>query len=84
VKVDGAFIRNLSRSREDRIFVKAITDIAHGMGKRVIAEFVEDGDILRVLVELGVDFAQGYHFGRPAPLSECPGLAATRVGRSVG
>jgi diguanylate cyclase (GGDEF)-like protein len=84
VKVDGAFIRNLSRSREDRIFVKAITDIAHGMGKRVIAEFVEDGDILRVLVELGVDFAQGYHFGRPVPLSECPGLAATRVGRSVG
>ena len=75
VKVDGAFIRNLSRSREDRIFVKAITDIAHGMGKRVIAEFVEDGDILRVLEELGVDFAQGYHFGRPMTLSECMTLS---------
>jgi len=83
VKVDGAFIRNLSRSREDRIFVKAITDIAHGMGKRVIAEFVEDGDILQVIEELGVDFAQGYHFGRPVPLSECriapPVKAARRV-----
>ncbi len=82
VKVDGAFIRNLSRSREDRIFVKAITDIAHGMGKRVIAEFVEDGDILRVLEELGVDLAQGYHFGRPMPLSECqiaPMISAVRA-----
>lgn len=84
VKVDGAFIRNLSRSREDRIFVKAITDIAHGMGKRVIAEFVEDGDILGVLVELGVDFAQGYHFGKPMPLAECHSLLAPRVGRSFG
>lgn len=71
VKVDGAFIRNLSRSREDRIFVKAITDIAHGMGKRVVAEFVEDGETLGVLEELGVDFAQGYHFGRPMTLAEC-------------
>lgn len=76
VKVDGAFIRNLARSREDRIFVKAITDIAHGMGKRVVAEFVEDGDILSVLEELGVDFAQGYHFGRPTELSECQDVGA--------
>lgn len=83
VKVDGAFIRNLSRSREDRIFVKAITDIAHGMGKRVIAEFVEDGEILRVLAELGVDFAQGYHFGRPMPLSECKGVLSAPVGRTL-
>lgn len=84
VKVDGAFIRNLSHSREDRIFVKAITDIAHGMGKRVIAEFVEDGDILQVLVELGVDLAQGYHLGRPMPLSECQGMPVGRVGRALG
>jgi EAL domain-containing protein (putative c-di-GMP-specific phosphodiesterase class I) len=84
VKVDGAFIRNLSRSREDRIFVKAITDIAHGMGKRVIAEFVEDGDILRVLQELGVDFAQGYHFGKPVPLSECQSMARARAGGALG
>ena len=84
VKVDGAFIRNLSRSREDRIFVKAITDIAHGMGKRVIAEFVEDAEILRVLQELGVDFAQGYHFGRPMPLSECQSMTLMRAGAALG
>lgn len=71
IKIDGAFVRNLLQNREDRIFVKAITDISHGMGKRVIAEFVENAGILRVLEGLGVDFAQGYHLGKPVPLSEC-------------
>lgn len=69
VKIDGAFIRDLVENREDRIFVKAITDISHAMGKRVIAEFVENEAILDILGELGVDYAQGYHIGRPAPLS---------------
>jgi len=70
IKIDGAFIRNLARSREDRIFVQAITDVAHGLGKRVIAEFVESEDTLAVLGDLSVDFAQGYHLGRPVPFEE--------------
>ena len=79
VKVDGAFIRNLTKNPEDRIFVKAITDMAHGMGKRVTAEFVEDAEILELLLELGVDFAQGYYFARPRALEHCdvPALTAT-------
>ncbi|MCC8994689.1 MAG: EAL domain-containing protein [Candidatus Contendobacter sp.] len=72
VKIDGAFIRDLVENREDRLFVKAITDISHAMGKRVIAEFVENEAILHILGELGVDCAQGYHIGRPAPLSGQP------------
>jgi len=68
VKIDGTFIRELAANREDQIFVKSITDIAHGMGKRVVAEFVENEEILRILGEIGVDYAQGYHIGRPAPL----------------
>jgi len=70
VKIDGAFIRDLVENHEDRIFVKAITDISHAMGKRVIAEFVENAAILHILSELGVDYAQGYHIGRPAPLAD--------------
>lgn len=66
VKIDGAFIRNLPDSREDRIFVRAVTEMAHGMGKRVTAEFVENEEIVRILREIGVDYAQGYHIGRPA------------------
>lgn len=68
IKIDGAFIRELPHSREDRIFVKAVTDMSHGMGRRVIAEFVETVEILDILRELGVDCAQGYYFGKPARL----------------
>lgn len=66
VKIDGAFIRNLPNSREDRIFVRAVTEMAHGMGKLVTAEFVENEQIVEILKEIGVDYAQGYHIGRPA------------------
>ncbi|MEA3638449.1 MAG: EAL domain-containing protein [Lamprobacter sp.] len=67
VKIDGSFIRDLERNLEDRIFVRATTEMAHRMGKKVIAEFVESEAILKVLYELGIDFAQGYFIGRPIP-----------------
>jgi diguanylate cyclase (GGDEF)-like protein len=70
VKIDGAFIRDLANNREDRIFVKAITDMAHGMGKGVTAEYVETEAIYEILAELGVDYAQGYFLGRPQPEAE--------------
>ena len=70
VKIDGAFIRDLAKNPEDRIFVKAITDMAHGMGKGVTAEYVETEAIYEILGELGVDYAQGYYLGRPQPVAE--------------
>lgn len=66
IKIDGAFIRDILDNREDRIFVGAITDMAHGMDKRVIAEFVENERVLDTLRTIKVDFAQGYHIGRAA------------------
>ncbi len=80
VKIDGAFIRDLASRREDRIFVKAITDMAHGMGKHVIAEFVETPAILAILADLGVDYAQGYHIGRPVPVHPIGSGETPRVG----
>ena len=68
VKIDGAFIRNLPRNSDDRLFVQAIIDVARGLGKQTIAEFVEDEETLRILRELGVDYAQGYYIGRPGEL----------------
>ena len=44
-------------------------DIARGLGKRTIAEFVEDAETLELLRGMGVDFAQGYHVAKPAPLA---------------
>jgi EAL domain-containing protein (putative c-di-GMP-specific phosphodiesterase class I) len=70
VKIDGSFIRGLARSTEDRIFVKAIADVAHGVGKGVVAEFVESAEILDVLAGLGVEYAQGYHISHPVPENE--------------
>ena len=67
VKIDGAFIQNLATSDQDQLFVKALTDVAKGLGKITVAEFVEDADTLRLLEDFGVDFAQGYHIGRPSP-----------------
>ncbi|MBI3431599.1 MAG: EAL domain-containing protein [Hydrogenophilales bacterium] len=67
VKIDGSFIRTLDHSEDDRLFVKALVEAIHGYGKLAIAEYVETAAILQWVKELGVDYAQGYHFGRPQP-----------------
>jgi EAL domain-containing protein (putative c-di-GMP-specific phosphodiesterase class I) len=65
VKIDGSFVRNLHHNAEDKIFVKAMVDLATGLGITCIAEFVENGEIVAVLKELGVELGQGYHIARP-------------------
>src|SRR4051794_7996730 len=74
LKIDGDFVRKLASSPTDRLVVKAMVDIARGMGMKTIAEFVEDAETVELLRELGVDYSQGYHHGRPVPvgLSEAP------------
>lgn len=67
IKIDGSFIKNLHKSKNDRLFVKAITDVARGMGIKTIAEFVECGEIIPILKDYQVDYAQGYFIGKPAP-----------------
>jgi len=70
IKIDGAFVRDMSRNDADQLVVKAIVEIARGLGKRTIAEFVEDEETTTMLREYGVDMAQGYHLGRPADAVE--------------
>lgn len=70
LKIDGEFIRGLSASPVDRLVVRAIVGIAPGMGKKTVAEFVTDADAACLLRESGVDYAQGYHIGRPRPVTE--------------
>jgi diguanylate cyclase (GGDEF)-like protein len=74
IKIDGSFIQDMPRNDADQLTVKAIVQIARGLGKRTIAEFVEDEDTTRMLREYGVDMAQGFHLGRPVAAAE--GLAA--------
>jgi EAL domain-containing protein (putative c-di-GMP-specific phosphodiesterase class I) len=69
-KIDGDLIRGLAASHMDQLVVGAIVGIARGMGKKTIAEFVTDDETVRLLETAGVDYAQGYHVGRPQPLRE--------------
>ena len=70
IKIDGSFIRKLHQSPADQIFVKAMSDCAHGLHIEVIAEFVENIETLSELRRIGVDYAQGYLIGKPAPSPE--------------
>src|SRR3954447_11677516 len=70
IKIDGTFVREMSRNDADQLVVKAIVEIARGLGKRTIAELVEDEDTTKMLREYGVDMAQGYHLDRPVDAVE--------------
>jgi EAL domain-containing protein (putative c-di-GMP-specific phosphodiesterase class I) len=65
LKIDGAFIRGLPGSAHDQLVVKALVGLVRAMGQRTIAEFVGDQATIRMLRELGVDYAQGFEVGRP-------------------
>lgn len=65
LKIDGLFIRDLTNERDNQIFVKSIVDVARGLGKLTIAEFVENEEIYAMLKALGVDMVQGYHLDQP-------------------
>jgi PAS domain S-box-containing protein len=68
LKIDIEFVRDLTTNPASQHVVKAIVSLARGFGQQTIAEGVEDADTLELLREHGVDFAQGFHLGRPAPM----------------
>ena len=74
IKIDGLFIRDLHADTDNQVFVRAMVDVARGLGKTVVAEYVEDAKTLDLLKEFGVDLVQGYHLDRPTP--DHPALTA--------
>jgi diguanylate cyclase (GGDEF)-like protein len=70
LKIDGSFIRDFPHNPVDRHLVKAVVDVARALHKKTIAEFVGDAETVRLLRACGVDFAQGYHIGRPQAVSD--------------
>jgi EAL domain-containing protein (putative c-di-GMP-specific phosphodiesterase class I) len=70
LKIDGGFVRGIADSDEDLAFLKLINELGHLTGKRTVAECVESEAVAQKLREIGVDFAQGYHMGRPRPIEE--------------
>jgi PAS domain S-box-containing protein len=68
LKIDTSFVLDLPRSEDDQRVVKSILRIAEEFGLAAIAEGVEDEETLQMLRELGADYVQGFHLGRPAPV----------------
>jgi diguanylate cyclase (GGDEF)-like protein/PAS domain S-box-containing protein len=65
IKIDGMFIRDLISDTDNQLFVQAMVSVALGLGKSVVAEYVEDGKALALLRNFGVDLVQGYYLDRP-------------------
>ncbi len=65
VKIDAQFIRNLINNPTDQILVKSMAGLAENLGKKTIAEYVDTPEAIEKLREMGVNFGQGYIFGKP-------------------
>lgn len=70
LKIDGDFVKELVSGRTDQLVVRAVVDIARQLGKRTIAEYVEDQPTLDWLAAHGVDYAQGFYIDHPRPVVE--------------
>ena len=70
LKIDGSFILNLDKNPSNRALVEAISTVARSLGKKTIAEYVENKNVLKILQELKIDCAQGYFFGVPGTIKK--------------
>ncbi|MCI1709952.1 MAG: bifunctional diguanylate cyclase/phosphodiesterase [Chiayiivirga sp.] len=82
VKLDRSFVRDITTDARGAQLVRSMIELAHSLEIRVVAEGVEDNATLAMLADMGCDFAQGYHIGRPMPAKAftdaLPGQEATR------
>ena len=80
IKLDGSFIQNLHKDTIDQALVKAMIQVIQALGKKAVAEYVENEEILQILKKMGIDFVQGYHIGRPVPVEK---LLANKIKSSL-
>lgn len=73
LKVDGTFVRKMNNNSVDAAMVEAVNSVVQTMNIFTVAESVEDEETAKLLSEMGVDYAQGYFFSKPLPLSEIGG-----------
>jgi len=66
IKIDGTFIKELSKDSAYKVIVKSIVDFAKKSGIKTIAEHVETKEIHAIVKELGIDYSQGYYIGKPS------------------
>ena len=74
LKIDREFVRDATGDASSRAVVEAIVSLARAFGQKTIAEGIEDRETMALMTEIGVDYGQGYLFGRPSPAAELLGL----------
>ena len=77
IKISGDFIEDIRHDNVDKVMVKSMVEIAKALGKKIIAENIEDAKTLKILQDMGVDYFQGYYFG--APLENLPVWDASKA-----
>lgn len=83
IKIDQSFVQGIMRSPADRLMVHSTIELVHSLGKRVVAEGVEDSATLEALAHMGCDQAQGFLIGRPVPIDALLDLMARRPEKLV-
>ena len=79
IKIDRSFVMDMERDMQDAAIVRSTIDLGRNLGLRVTAEGVESESVRLRLLDLGCDYAQGFHLSRPLPAEECAALVrATR------
>ena len=79
IKIDRGFVANVAHNSEDRLLVESTIRLAHSLGRKVVAEGIEDEATRTILVGLGCDVAQGYLIGRPMKLVQLMQLCTPNV-----
>jgi diguanylate cyclase (GGDEF)-like protein len=70
LKIDGSFIKDIATDEVAETMVRSVNQVGHLMGVQVIAEYVENEQIIQILRDIGVDYGQGYGISKPIPLDE--------------
>jgi EAL domain-containing protein (putative c-di-GMP-specific phosphodiesterase class I)/CHASE2 domain-containing sensor protein len=83
IKIDQSFVKGLCDNRSDRLMVHSTIGLAHSLERRVVAEGVEESNILDALTDMGCDLAQGFLIGRPMSLESLLKRIASDRGRRV-
>lgn len=63
LKIDGIFVKDIAENHDSRLFVKTLLEFSRAYNLKTVAEFVETGEIAKILMDLGVDYLQGFYFG---------------------
>ena len=83
LKIDGAFIKSLTRDRVDQAMVRMVGEVARAAGMQTVAEYVHSAATFEMLVKYGIDYAQGYFIGKPTARPEASNVTPLRSARAT-